>query len=119
MEIIKSTIKPTLILGAILMLVFVWFDFRWSISIALGMVVSLLHLIRLDIKVSQGLRERHGKLRWFGMFFSNTMLLASPMILAVAFPQVLNLYAVAIGLLLNKAILYGREIVKKGEGVVE
>ncbi len=119
MEWIYQSIKPTLILGGILATVALAFDFRWSLSILLGVAVSLIHLNRLDRKITLGLKEKYKKGKWFLIFMGNFILLTFPLLLAIRFPQWLNIFAVVIGLLLNKVILYSKGIMRKGEDAIE
>ncbi len=114
MELLKETIRPTVLLCAIGVIVGLFVDYRYSLSLIVGMLVSFWHLIRLDRKIKIGLKNQHGKGRWAMLFFTNMVLLAIPFMLAVMFPMYLNLVGVAMGLLLNKVVIYGSMVRKKG-----
>lgn len=119
MELIKKTIKPTIILGAIIALGLLPFDYRWSLSILFGVLIAIVHLNRLERNITAGIKNQNSKVKWALMFFVDMALLSSPLIFAVIFPEYLNIVAVAIGLFINKIILYVLGLKEKGEGMRE
>ncbi len=111
---LKKTIKPTLILCAVAMVISAFIDYRVSLSILVGTLVSILHLNRLEKNITRGLEDRQKIGGWIFMFITDFILLALPFILAIVFPQFFELIGAAIGLLLNKFVIYGMNLRRKG-----
>lgn len=108
-----KTIKPTLVLCGIGMIVGVFFDYRISLSILVGTLISIVHLNRLERNITIGLENKNGKMGWALMFITDFILLAVPFMLAIMFPQVFDLIGAAIGLLLNKIVIYAMNFKRK------
>lgn len=111
---LSRTIKPTLILCGIGMIIGVFFDFRISLSILVGTLISILHLNRLERSITRGLENKKGLMGWALMFITDFILLAIPFMLAIMFPQVFDLIGAAVGLLLNKIVIYAMNLRRKG-----
>ncbi|MEG0177740.1 ATP synthase subunit I [Anaerorhabdus sp.] len=110
---LQRTIKPTLILCGVGMIIGFFFDYRISLSILVGTLVSILHLNRLERSITKGLANQQKLGGWAFMFFTDFILLAIPFMLAIIFPQVFELIGAAIGLLINKFVIYGMNIRRK------
>lgn len=108
-----KTIKPTLVLCGFGMIVGVFFDYRISLSILVGTLISIVHLNRLERNITIGLENKNGKMGWALMFITDFILLAVPFMLAIMFPQVFDLIGAAIGLLLNKIVIYAMNFKRK------
>ncbi|MEG0240576.1 hypothetical protein [Anaerorhabdus sp.] len=110
---IKSTIKPTMVLSGIIMVVGLFFNYRFSLGVLLGTSVSVLHLMRLEGNITQGLDSKKKLGGWIFMFLTDLIMLAIPLMLAVMLPQIFDLIGAAVGLLLNKFVIYGMNIRRK------
>ncbi|MEG0077152.1 ATP synthase subunit I [Anaerorhabdus sp.] len=110
---IKSTIKPTMVLSGIIMVVGLFFNYRFSLGVLLGTSVSVLHLMRLERNITQGLDSKKKLGGWIFMFLTDLIMLAIPLMLAVMLPQIFDLIGAAVGLLLNKFVIYGMNIRRK------
>lgn len=109
----SKTIKPTVILCAVGMIIGFLFDYRISLGLLLGTIVSILHLAKLEQNITAGLSNNRKVGGWIFMFMIDLVILAIPFVLAIVFPQVFNLFGVAIGLLLNKVVIYGMNLFGK------
>lgn len=110
---LKKTIKPTFILCGIGMVIGLFFDYRISLGLLLGTVVSIFHLDRLEKNITAGMSAERKVGGWILMFVFDLLVLAIPFVLAILIPQVFNLFGVAIGLLLNKVVIYGMNLFGK------
>lgn len=109
----SKTIKPTIILCGIGMVIGLFFDYRISLGLLLGTIVSILHLAKLEQNITAGLSNNRKVGGWIFMFVIDLVILAIPFVLAILLPQVFNLFGVAIGLLLNKVVIYGMNLFGK------
>ncbi|MFV0379665.1 MAG: hypothetical protein ACK5KQ_02420 [Anaerorhabdus sp.] len=106
MDLINRTHKPTILCGIGLSIIAIFFDYRYSLSIMLGVLVSMIHLNRLNRNITNGLANRSGKGKWFMMITTDLLLLAAPFIIAAMLPKYFDLIGVAVGLIINKVIIY-------------
>lgn len=97
----KQVVHLTLLSMLILSLLFLIWDYRWSIGIVVGTLTSLLNLLILTWYCTGILKDRSGGGVQFGMFsLVRIAILSIPLAIAGAFPQTMNIFTVALGLLL-------------------
>ncbi|MFV0479023.1 MAG: ATP synthase subunit I [Anaerorhabdus sp.] len=116
---IKQTIKPTLAFGVVLAIGLLFVDVRYSISLLLGLGFSILSLYRLERSVKYGIDQQKKRTGWILGFITNFVFLALPFMLAALFPSIFDFFAIAIGLLINKVVLYGVGLKQKGGEDIE
>jgi len=116
--IIEELRKPTkisIIVSSILSLCLLFVDYRYSLSIMLGNLVSILYLLRLQSGVTDILHlQIKNKFRIYTGFFLNLIILGIPFYLAAIFPNVFSFIAGAVGLMMNKIVLYISTITERG-----
>lgn len=87
------------------MVVALFFDFKQSLGIALGCLFGIVELLFLEQTITNFLKLRR-KGGWYFRFLLNFILLLLPFIFVVLFPNYLGFIGVAIGLILNKVVIY-------------
>ncbi|SJZ39697.1 ATP synthase subunit I [Anaerorhabdus furcosa] len=110
---ISKTIKPTLILCGVVMVIGLFFGYRFSLGVLVGTIISILHLYRLERNITLGLENKKKIGGWIFMFLTDLILLAIPLMLAVVLPQFFDFIGAAVGLLLNKVIIYSMNLRRK------
>jgi hypothetical protein len=105
-ELRKSTII-SVIASAVLSICLLFIDYRYSLSIMLGNFVSIIYLVLLQNGVTDILHlQIKNKFRIYVGFFLNLIVLGIPFYLAAIFPSVFSFVAGAIGLMMNKIVIY-------------
>lgn len=108
----KKTLKPTIIVSCLLSIVFLFVNFKYSISILVGTLFSILHLFKLEKDIDSLLANRVSKGSYF-RFMLNMLILMCPFILTVIFPESLDFIGCFIGLVINKVIFYVMNLKRK------
>lgn len=90
------------------------YDYRIALGFLLGEAVSILLYIRTVIFCNALLDSKKvRKALVFSRFMSSYALMAIPLILAIVWPDVFNLFAVAAGLLMIKFILVLSSLIER------
>lgn len=114
-EELKKSTKISIIASVVLSLCLLFVDYRYSLSIMLGNLVSIVYLMILQNGVTDILHlQIKNKFRIYIGFFLNLIILGIPFYLAAIFPDVFNFVAGAAGLMMNKVVLYILAITERG-----
>lgn len=112
---LKKPVKISVAVSLVLSLFMLFIDFRYSLSIMLGNVISILYLLRLQDGVTDILHlQIKNRFRIFFIFFTNLIILGIPFYLAAIFPNAFSFVAGAVGLMMNKIVLYILTIIGRG-----
>lgn len=104
------------ILTILISLVTVIFNWRWTTGFLAGTAMCILLYYRTDTYWSDILDSGTTKgSRYMFHFAINFLLMALPMVLAALFPQIMNIFAAALGLLMIKITVTVEVLLPKGK----
>lgn len=105
------------ILTILISLITIVFNWRWTIGFLVGTGMCLLLYRRNETYWSDILDSGTTKgSRYMFHFAINFLLMALPMVLAALFPQIMNIFAVALGLLMIKITVTVEVLLPKRKG---
>lgn len=98
-------------------LVTLFIDWRIAVGYLTGSLLAVLLYHRNDVYWSEILEAGTPKGSRYGFhFLINMAIMAVPMILAALYPQVMNIFAVAVGLMMVKISVVAETLVYRGKG---
>lgn len=113
-----ENMKKTLVIAVILSLILLFFDYRYSLSLLLGMIFSFFNLIIYNFSFKLLLQDTNFKvLKFIPIFLLSLLMISLPLLLGIFVDRMFNIWWIVIGLMLNKVILYFVDIfmVKRGD----
>ena len=109
-----------LLIGLFLAIIAYFFNFTWGNGIILGVAMGLLHYIIMAFCLSRMLKLTKFSIGLFILyFFANMGNIILALAISCLLPNIFNVIACAIGLILHNAYIYGKTLfisLKKGKG---
>jgi len=91
----------------LLSVVCLFIDFRYSLSMILGLMASGVHLLNLQSNMTGLLKSRSkNRFKRFLKYMMNFMILLIPFLIAAAFPNFFNFIFIFVGEIMDKAAIY-------------
>jgi len=104
---LKKPVKYSFIASLIISFALLFVDYRYSLSVLVGNIVSFLYLYKLQNGITNLLYyQNSNQMRIFALFLTNLFVLGIPFYLAALFPNLFSFVFGALGLLLDKIVIY-------------